>query len=385
MATKSNKVRQAVPDEKFALSTIRQGIPKEMFQQNAFKSMYYVARDVVQGIITASVMYYYGMPLIDTVVETLGVSSLATAILGNVFKFLVWNIYWYVQGLNGTGLWVMAHECGHRAFSTSKAVNDAVGMVLHSFLLVPYHSWRISHANHHKHTNHTELDTVFVPEKLAENSVREALNEAPIVSFIYMCFTFTVGWPLYLLFNVTGQKYNRRANHFEPSSPLYRPSEGGYILQSDVGLLCVALFFIGLVRMGVCGWYDILVWYFVPYLWVNFWLVFITYLQHTDTRLPHYNAENWNFVRGALAAVDRDFGFPINWWLHHINDSHVVHHLFSDMPFYNAIKVTRQYLPKLVPKETYMTDRRSLWAMLWDSWTNCRVIRPSDGISWFMK
>jgi hypothetical protein len=27
--------------------------------------------------------------------------------------------------------------------------------------------------------------------------------------------------------------------------------------------------------------------YFVPYLWVNHWLVFITYLQHTDPKLPH--------------------------------------------------------------------------------------------------
>ena len=40
-----------------------------------------------------------------------------------------------------TGVWVIAHECGHQAFSKWQSVNDAVGLVLHSALLVPYYSW----------------------------------------------------------------------------------------------------------------------------------------------------------------------------------------------------------------------------------------------------
>jgi fatty acid desaturase len=27
--------------------------------------------------------------------------------------------------------------------------NDAMGHLLHSFILVPYHSWRLSHKKHH--------------------------------------------------------------------------------------------------------------------------------------------------------------------------------------------------------------------------------------------
>jgi omega-6 fatty acid desaturase (delta-12 desaturase) len=34
-------------------------------------------------------------------------------------------------------LWVIAHECGHRAFSNSVAFGDFVGLLLHSALLVP--------------------------------------------------------------------------------------------------------------------------------------------------------------------------------------------------------------------------------------------------------
>jgi omega-6 fatty acid desaturase (delta-12 desaturase) len=39
------------------------------------------------------------------------------------------------------GVWVIAHECGHQAFSSSQLVNDTVGFILHSCLLVPYFSW----------------------------------------------------------------------------------------------------------------------------------------------------------------------------------------------------------------------------------------------------
>lgn len=47
-------------------------------------------------------------------------------------KFSVWAIYTFWAGLVGTGLWIIAHECGHQAFSESKFLNNAVGWVLHS-------------------------------------------------------------------------------------------------------------------------------------------------------------------------------------------------------------------------------------------------------------
>lgn len=47
-------------------------------------------------------------------------------------KFALWTFYTFPTGLVATGLWVIAHECGHQAFSESKAINNAVGWVLHS-------------------------------------------------------------------------------------------------------------------------------------------------------------------------------------------------------------------------------------------------------------
>jgi omega-6 fatty acid desaturase (delta-12 desaturase) len=55
---------------------------------------------------------------------------------------------------------VIAHECGHQAFSNYQAVNDGVGLVLHSLLLVPYYSWKHSHRRHHSNTGNVVKDEV---------------------------------------------------------------------------------------------------------------------------------------------------------------------------------------------------------------------------------
>lgn len=37
-------------------------------------------------------------------------------------------------------------------------------------------------------------------------------------------------------------------------------------------------------------------------------LVMITMLQHTHPSLPHYGDAEWDWLRGALATVDRSYG-----------------------------------------------------------------------------
>lgn len=53
-------------------------------------------------------------------------------------RFAVWALYTFFTGLFATGLWVVAHECGHQAFSDSKMVNNSVGWVLHSAYVFHY-------------------------------------------------------------------------------------------------------------------------------------------------------------------------------------------------------------------------------------------------------
>jgi len=207
----------------------------------------------------------------------------------------LWAFYTVVQGLFGTGLWVLAHECGHQSFSPSKTLNDTVGWVCHSALLVPYFSWKISHGKHHKATGHLERDMVFVPKtrevyasrvgKMA-HELHELVEETPLYTAYHMFSQQLAGWLTYLLTNVTGHNHHERqsegkgvgkkngfftgVNHFNPSSPLFEKKDEHLILLSDIGLAITAgaLFYVG----KNFGWTNLLVWYIIPYLWVNHWL-----------------------------------------------------------------------------------------------------------------
>ena len=75
----------------------------------------------------------------------------------------LWIAYAAVTGTVAMGLWVLAHECGHGAFSDNRRLQDTVGFILHSALLVPYFSWQRSHAVHHQHTNHIYKGETHVP------------------------------------------------------------------------------------------------------------------------------------------------------------------------------------------------------------------------------
>ena len=48
-------------------------------------------------------------------------------------------------------------------FSDYQNINDFIGWILHSYLIVPYFSWKFSHAKHHKATGHLTKDMVFIP------------------------------------------------------------------------------------------------------------------------------------------------------------------------------------------------------------------------------
>jgi omega-6 fatty acid desaturase (delta-12 desaturase) len=128
---------------------------------------------------------------------------------------------------------------------------------------------------------------------------------------------------------------------------------------------------------------SVLYWYGVPYLIVNLFLVLITFLQHTDLRLPHYTGKEWDWLRGALATIDRDYGIW-NHICHHITDTHVVHHLFSNMPHYHALEATRYVKPLL--GDYYAYDNTPIPLALWKIYGRCQAVKPDSknpNIMWF--
>ena len=373
----------------FTIKQIRDAIPKHCYERSALRSMGYVVRDVVCLATTFTLFHNFVTP---------------EYIPSTPVRAGLWGLYTFLQGLFGTGLWVLAHECGHGAFSPSQTFNDFVGWVLHSSLLVPYFSWQLSHSKHHKATGNMERDMVFVPRTREQQASRlgkltheisELAEETPAFTLLMLVLQQLVGWPNYLLTNVTGHDYHEKqregrgkgkhnglgggVNHFDPSSPLYENAHAKLILLSDLGL---GIAITGLVYLcRTFGFQNMLVWYFIPYLWVNHWLVAITFLQHTDPSLPHYEADEWNFVRGAAATIDREFGFIGRHLLHGIIETHVLHHYVSTIPFYNADEASEAIKP--VMGKHYRADvEGGAWGFvsaMFKSARMCQWVEPSEG------
>lgn len=110
----------------FTLADIRKAIPKHCFERSLWKSLGYFARDAL-----AIGLFVYG----STFIDALPVSM--------VIKYgILWPFYWFGVSAFGVGVWILSHECGHGSFSEHEKLNDFVGWIGHSFLLIPYFSWQ---------------------------------------------------------------------------------------------------------------------------------------------------------------------------------------------------------------------------------------------------
>ncbi|PKU69147.1 omega-6 fatty acid desaturase, endoplasmic reticulum isozyme 2 [Dendrobium catenatum] len=347
-----------VPTEKppFTLSQIKKAIPPHCFERSALRSFSYV----VQDLLIAGGLFYLAVTVFPT--------------LPSPFHFIAWPAYWFAQGCVLTGVWVIAHECGHHAFSDFPVLDNLVGFVLHSFLLVPFFSWKYSHRRHHSNTGSLSRDEVFVPKVRSSIPWFSPYLNNPFGRVLTIAVTLTLGWPMYILFNVSGRPYERFANHFDPYGPIYNDRERAQIFASDAGIFAVLYLLYRLATAFSISWVIRI--YGVPLLIVNAWLVLITFLQHTHPALPHYDSSEWDWLRGALATVDRDYGF-LNRVFHNINDTHVAHHLFSTMPHYHAMEATKAIRPVL--GDYYRLDETPVVKALWREASECIYVEPEEG------
>lgn len=352
-------VRAPTTKPPFGVKELRQAIPPHCFERSLVRSCAYLVVDLL-----AAAGLYYASTFID-----LAPTWLAC---------LLWPLYWFWQAAVCTGLWVIAHECGHQAFSKWQAVNDAVGLVLHSALLVPYYSWKHSHRRHHSNTGSLTRDEVFVP---ATDESQVPLHSYTAYRAFILVVQQVLGWPGYLCFNASGREYSRFACHFDPWSPIFSRRERVEVAISDAA---VAAALYGLYNLGLAyGWPWLVKTYVMPYLLVNSWLVMITFLQHTHPQLPHYDDSEWDWLRGALATVDRSYGV-LDHFFHHIADTHVAHHLFSAMPHYHAEEATAALRPLL--GSYYCRDPRGVLRALWEETASCCYVAPDapgSGTLWF--
>jgi len=356
---------------------------------------------------TATSLAYLSVSLVGTALCTaFGVGMAGIIGTSSIFTLPIWAAYSAVTGTVAMGLWVLAHECGHGAFSKDKRIQDTVGYVIHSLLLVPYYSWQRSHAVHHQYTNHMGLGETHVPEPMEKDkdgshglraSFLETFGEkngirawGALQAFLHL----GVGWPAYLLIGATGGPDRGMTNHFYPD-PLSEPKlpnkelfPGNWkakVSQSDIGIAAVVS---GLMVWTLCrGFGEVMAFYGGPLLIVNAWLVLYTWLQHTDVDVPHFSDEDHSFVKGALHTIDRPYDKMDPWgaidFLHHkIGSTHVAHHFDSTIPHYKA-QVATDAIKENFP-DLYLYEDTPIFQALWRVCKGCATVEKR-GDKWIWK
>lgn len=376
----------SLTDEDFpSTKEVRDAIPEDCFAPDTVRSLGYLSVSLAGTAACTAIG--------TTLVGTLGTSILTLPI---------WSAYAAVTGTVAMGLWVLAHECGHGAFSKNKKLQDAVGYTLHSLLLVPYFSWQRSHAVHHQYTNHMELGETHVPEPFESVKSGAYKQRDDVISrfnvqtwgAIQGFLHLVIGWPGYLLIGATGGPDRGMTNHFYPN-PLTEPAQpkkelfpGNWkekVYQSDIGIAAVVG---GLaVWTALHGAGEVMALYGGPLLVINAWLVLYTWLQHTDVDVPHFSGEDHTYVKGALHTIDRPYDKLDPWgaidFLHHkIGSTHVAHHFDSTIPHYKAQAATDGIKEKF--PELYLYDPTPIPQALWRVCKGCTVVEKR-GDKWIWK
>ncbi|KIY67775.1 fatty acid conjugase [Cylindrobasidium torrendii FP15055 ss-10] len=374
--------RQSTPFKApdITIAELHAAVPAHLWKKSTFWGLFYSIKALVQAYAV-----YRGAKLIPLAARYVGAPGVA----------FLWGVYWWSQGLVLCGWWCLAHEAGHGTLTNYSWLNNLIGYILHTGILAPYTAWRESHRKHHKATMSVEREENYVPRTRSEYNLHtqsddqvedgeqpgylapgrkegtidahELFSDAPLYNLYGIAIMLFFGWQIYLVQNTMGNPmYPPGTNHFQPSSPIFKPRHRAGIVASNIGMLCV----LGLLALWTynSGFMTVFKLYTIPYFLANYHIVLLTYLHHSDPTLPHYRKAQWTFVRGALSTCDRPlYGWIGRWILHNVSHDHVAHHLFSSIPFWNQPQVTACIKKAL-------NDRGEISAYNYDSTNTCRAM-----------
>lgn len=297
------------------LTEIKVKIPSHCFRPTVAESMSYVAKDIIYVTITFLIMNF----------------------IQNYFQFgfVLFPLYWYIQGTLYTSLFVLGHDCGHGSFSNHKWLNDIVGTILHSWILAPYYTWKLTHNVHHKNTCNIDKDEVFYPQR--------GVKYEPSLADDIFSWLPGFGWFYYVL----NGYHPRPISHLNPFHPLF---SGRHQFGVWSTLICyIAMMYLMILYATTYGFLNLIAYHLIPVFIFASYMVIITMLHHTEIDVPWFADSEWNNVKGQLSTIDRDYGH-VHSIIHSIG-THQIHHLFTKVPHYHLEEATahfRQAYPELV-------------------------------------
>ncbi len=280
-------------DQNLRLKDVIKTLPPEVFVKNSFK-----AWSTLVFSLTCVILGYIGIAIAP--------------------EYLL-PFFWFFTGTALTGLFVIAHDCGHRSFSNNNWLNNTLGQLLLLPLIYPFHAWRYHHDHHHKHTNKLGIDNAWdalTPEFYAQCS--------PFMKFVNREIRGNFWW--------LGSIGHWAMFHFNWQQ--FEGKQRDRVKFSIFAVIAFAVIFFPLLIFYTGIWGFVKFWV-LPWLCYHFWMSTFTLIHHTMPDIPFKTEDKWNEVEAQLrGSVHCNYPRWVEIMCHDIN-VHVPHHLSPGIPWYN--------------------------------------------------
>lgn len=291
--------------------------------------------------------------LISILAVTLGYVAIAS------LPWFLLPFAWIFTGTALTGLFVIAHDCGHRSFAKRRWVNDWVGHILMLPLIYPFHSWRILHNYHHVHTNELLVDNAWqpwTPENYAKAS--------PLLQAVYRALR---GWFWWLASIAHWAQI-----HFDLSQ--FSPRDRNKVKVSIAAvLLFAAVFFPTLI--ATTGIWGLVKFWLLPWLVYHFWMSTFTLVHHTAPDIHFRPTEVWHAANAQLAGtVHCRYPRWVEFLCHDIN-VHVPHHISVAVPSYHLRMAHKSLVQNW---GNHIHENQFSWALLKKIVNHCHLYHPDE-------
>jgi acyl-lipid omega-6 desaturase (Delta-12 desaturase) len=251
-------------------------------------------------------------------------------------------------------LFMIQHDCSHRAFFSSAAANDWTGRIIGVLTFTPYDCWRRTHAIHHGTSGN--LDRRGIGEVVTLTV--EEYRALPLLK--------RIGYRLYrnplVLFGL-GPAFLFLLQHRLPMGLMregWRPWISALATNAAIAAFVVLAIMLG-------GWTGLLLVHLPTVLLAATIGVWLFYVQHQFEQTYWARQGEWDMTEAALRGSSYyDLPQPLRWLTANIGVHHV-HHASSRIPFYRLSRVLKDY-PEL--RETsrigFVESLRTVCLTLWD-------------------
>jgi omega-6 fatty acid desaturase (delta-12 desaturase) len=294
--------------------------------------------------------------------------SVGAVILGYAaIAFSPWfllPVAWFLTGTALTGFFVIGHDCGHRSFANRRWVNNWVGHIAMLPLIYPFHSWRLLHDIHHRHTNNMDVDNAWAPW------LKEDYAEAN--TFLQVVYCNMRGW-LWWLASVP----HWGALHFNLRN--FEPRDRAKVKRSIAAVVIFAAVFFPTLFYFAGPWGVVKYW-LMPWLGYHFWMSTFTLVHHTIPEIQFRPGDTWNEVEAQLSGtLHCDYPHWVEVLCHDIN-VHVPHHISVGIPSYHLRPAYAALKENWAP---LMKETRFSWELMRTITSRCHIYHPEQAYQTF--